>query len=56
MQERKPAVATWRLRAGVGGRSEPAALLTHPYPLAKIDSAFATTRQRPDGFMKATIA
>lgn len=58
--ERDPAVAARGLREAVAavaaGRLDPFPLLTHLYPLDRLDNAFAAMRERADGFMKATIA
>ncbi|HWC74305.1 MAG TPA: zinc-binding dehydrogenase [Gemmatimonadales bacterium] len=40
------------LAAGV---LDPLPLLTHRYPLAKLNEAFRTTVERPDGFVKAVV-
>jgi threonine dehydrogenase-like Zn-dependent dehydrogenase len=37
------------------GRMDPYPLLTHERPLESLDEAFALTRRRPDGFMKAVV-
>jgi threonine dehydrogenase-like Zn-dependent dehydrogenase len=43
------------LNAMASGVIDPAPLLTHRYPLDEIDAAFAATRDRPDGFIKAVV-
>jgi threonine dehydrogenase-like Zn-dependent dehydrogenase len=37
------------------GRLDPSALYTHTYRLDQLDTALDTTRDRPDGFMKALV-
>jgi threonine dehydrogenase-like Zn-dependent dehydrogenase len=37
------------------GRLDPSALYTHSFPLDQLDTALDTTRDRPDGFMKALV-
>ena len=37
------------------GRIDYAALLTHRYPLAAIDQAYADLRAKPPGFVKAVV-
>jgi threonine dehydrogenase-like Zn-dependent dehydrogenase len=37
------------------GVLDPLPLLTHRYPLDKLDDAFRTTVERPDGFVKAVV-
>jgi len=58
--ERDPAAAARGLREAMAavddGRLDPFLLLTHLFPLDRIDAAFDALRERPDGFMKATIA
>ena len=58
--QRDPAAAAYGLREAVAavaaGRLDPLPLLTHLYPLDRIDNAFAAMRERADGFMKATVA
>jgi len=58
--ERDPAVAARGLREAVeavaDGRLDPFGLLTHDFALGDMESAFQTLQQRPDGFMKATVA
>lgn len=43
------------LNAMASGVFDPAPLLTHRYSLDELDAAFAATRDRPDGFMKALV-
>jgi threonine dehydrogenase-like Zn-dependent dehydrogenase len=43
------------LNAMASGVIDPTLLLTHRYPLDEIDAAFAATRDRPDGFIKAVV-
>lgn len=47
LREAMQAVAEDRLR--------PFALLTHRYPLDRLDAAFAAMQSRPDGFLKAVV-
>jgi len=58
--ERDPAVYAAGVRAAVGavvrGELDPGPLLTHRYPLNRLDEALEATRDRPDGFMKAIVA
>jgi len=58
--ERDPAVALRGLREAMRaveeGRIDPFPLLTHAYPLERIGDAFQALSQRPDGFLKATVA
>jgi threonine dehydrogenase-like Zn-dependent dehydrogenase len=57
--ERDPAVYAEGVRAAVRavakGELDPAPLLTHSYPLSRLDEALAATRDRPEGFMKAIV-
>lgn len=57
--EREPAVYMRGMREAIdlvaGGRLDPGSLLTHPYPLERLDDALNATRDRPDGFMKGFI-
>jgi threonine dehydrogenase-like Zn-dependent dehydrogenase len=57
--ERDAAVQLRGLREGVeavaAGRVDLSALLTHRYPLERLDEALAATRDKPDGFVKAVI-
>ena len=41
--------------ATLDGRLDPDALITHAYPLDRLDEALDATRDRPDGFLKAII-
>ena len=58
--ERDPAVQMQGLREAVeavaSGRLDPAPLLTHRYPLERLDDALAATRDKPEGFVKAWVA
>lgn len=58
--ERDPAVAARGLDEAVQalaeGRIDPYPLLTHDFPLDGMETAFHMLDQRPDGFMKATVA
>jgi threonine dehydrogenase-like Zn-dependent dehydrogenase len=57
--ERDPAVYAAGMRAAVravvSGELDPTPLLTHAYPLERLDEALAATRDRPAGFMKAIV-
>jgi threonine dehydrogenase-like Zn-dependent dehydrogenase len=57
--ERDPAVYVAGVRAAVeavsAGRLDAEPLLTHSYPLERLDAALAATRDRPEGFMKAVV-
>jgi threonine dehydrogenase-like Zn-dependent dehydrogenase len=57
--ERDPAVYVQGIREAVdavaSGRLDPAPLLTHTYPLDRLDEALDATRDRPDGFLKALV-
>lgn len=57
--ERDPAVYVQGIRdavdAVVSGRLDPRPLMTHTYPLARLDDALNATRDRPDGFLKAMV-
>jgi threonine dehydrogenase-like Zn-dependent dehydrogenase len=57
--ERDPAIYVDGVRkavdAVVAGRLDPGPLLTHRYPLERLDAALAATRDRPEGFMKAVV-
>jgi threonine dehydrogenase-like Zn-dependent dehydrogenase len=57
--ERDPAVYAAGLadaiEAVVSGRLELAPLITHAYPLDRLDEALDATRDRPDGFLKAIV-
>jgi NADPH:quinone reductase len=41
--------------AVANGQLDPFPLFTHSFPLEELDTALDMTRDRPDGFMKATI-
>ena len=43
------------LHATVDGLIDPAALITHRFPLARLSDALAMTRDRPGGFLKAIV-
>jgi threonine dehydrogenase-like Zn-dependent dehydrogenase len=57
--ERDPAVALQGVRDAIqavrSGLIDPAKLITHRYPLEKLDEALNATRDRPDGFVKAIV-
>ncbi len=57
--ERDPAIYVDGIRAAVdavaNGRLDPAPLLTHHFPLDRLDEALDATRDRPDGFLKAWV-
>jgi threonine dehydrogenase-like Zn-dependent dehydrogenase len=57
--ERDPAVYAEgmreAIRAVLSGRLDPAPLYTHVFPLEQLAEALNTTRDRPDGFMKALV-
>lgn len=57
--ERDPAVYTRGMEEGVrllaAGELDLAPLLTHHFPLAEINRAFATAEERPEGFLKALV-
>ena len=57
--ERDPAVYAAGVRAAIdavaAGRLDPEPLLTHSYPLERLDEALNATRDRPDGFLKALV-
>ncbi len=57
--ERDPAIYVAGVRAAVAavaaGRLDPGPLLTHRFPLDRLDDALAATRDRPEGFMKAVV-
>ena len=57
--ERDPAVYLEGMHAAVeavvSGSIDPDPLLTHPFPLEKLNEALDMTRDRPDGFIKAWI-
>ena len=37
------------------GKIDPRPLYTHIYPLERLDEALNSTRDRPDGFLKALV-
>ena len=43
------------VEAAVSGRLDPVPLLTHAFPLERLDEALNATRDRPDGFLKAVV-
>ncbi len=43
------------VKAVASGQLDPAPLYTHRYPLARLDEALNSARDRPDGFMKAVV-
>lgn len=57
--ERDPAVYVAGIRAAVeavsAGRLDLDGLLTHSYPLERLDAALDATRDRPEGFLKALV-
>ena len=57
--ERDPVVYAAGVRAAIdavaAGRLDPEPLLTHSYPLERLDEALNATRDRPDGFLKALV-
>ncbi|TNC71662.1 MDR/zinc-dependent alcohol dehydrogenase-like family protein [Rubellimicrobium roseum] len=58
--ERDPQVNLRGLREAVAavaeGRLDPAPLVTHRYPLERLDEALDATRDKPEGFVKAWVA
>jgi L-iditol 2-dehydrogenase len=44
------------MRLLTSGRLSLDGLVTHTYPLTRIDEAFRTAYEKPDGFVKATVA
>jgi threonine dehydrogenase-like Zn-dependent dehydrogenase len=58
--ERRPEVNLRGLReaveAAAAGRIDPRRLVTHRYPLERLDEALNATRDKPEGFVKAWIA
>lgn len=58
--EREPARYLHGMRAAVeavrDGRLDPRPLLTHAFPLDRLDEAYDTMRDRPDGFLKAWVS
>ncbi|ANM07815.1 Zn-dependent alcohol dehydrogenase GroES-like protein (plasmid) [Rhizobium phaseoli] len=57
--ERDPAIYMKGIRQAIDavrqGRIDPQPLYTHTYPLDRLDEALNTTRDRPDGFLKALV-
>ena len=57
--ERDPAVSVRGMREAVeaieGGIIDPADLITHRYPLERLDEALNATRDRPGNFVKAVV-
>jgi threonine dehydrogenase-like Zn-dependent dehydrogenase len=57
--ERDPEVYLQGMREAVdavsSGRLDPSSLYTHTFPLERLDDALDTTRDRPDGFLKALV-
>ena len=57
--ERDPAVALQGVREAIeavrSGLIDPTKLITHRYPLDRLDEALNATRDRPDGFVKAIV-
>jgi threonine dehydrogenase-like Zn-dependent dehydrogenase len=57
--ERDPATYVRGVRDAIAaiadGRLDPAPLITHVFPLARLDEALNATRDRPDGFLKAVV-
>jgi threonine dehydrogenase-like Zn-dependent dehydrogenase len=57
--EREPAKYVEGIRRAVeavsSGILDPTPLYTHSFPLERLDAAFETMRQRPDGFLKALV-
>lgn len=57
--ERDPAVYVDGIRGAVAatldGRLDPAALVTHRFPLARLGDALDAAADRPDGFLKAVV-
>lgn len=57
--ERDPAVYMQGIRDAIEAvrrrRIDPQPLYTHVYPLERLDEALNTTRDRPDGFLKALV-
>jgi threonine dehydrogenase-like Zn-dependent dehydrogenase len=41
--------------AAATGRLDPSSLYTHRFPLDRLGDALDTTRDRPDGFLKALV-
>jgi threonine dehydrogenase-like Zn-dependent dehydrogenase len=57
--ERDPAVALQGVKDAIeairSGLIDPAKVVTHHYPLERLDEALNATRDRPDGFVKAVV-
>lgn len=57
--ERDPAIYIKGIRDAIEavrqGRIDPQPLYTHIYPLERLDDALNSTRDRPDGFLKALV-
>jgi threonine dehydrogenase-like Zn-dependent dehydrogenase len=57
--ERDPKIYVQGMREAVeavaSGRLDPSSLYTHTFPLDRLDEALNTTRDRPDGFLKALV-
>ena len=57
--ERDPAVSTQGMREAVAaiecGQIDPKLLITHRYPLGRLDEALTATRDRPGAFVKAVV-
>jgi threonine dehydrogenase-like Zn-dependent dehydrogenase len=57
--ERDPEVYLQGMREAVdaisSGRLDPSSLYTHTFPLERLNDALDTTRDRPDGFLKALV-
>ena len=57
--ERDPNVALQGVKDAIeavrSGLIDPADLITHRYPLEKLDEALNATRDRPDNFVKAIV-
>jgi threonine dehydrogenase-like Zn-dependent dehydrogenase len=57
--ERDPAIALQGVKDAIeairSGLIDPAKVVTHHYPLERLDEALNATRDRPDGFVKAVV-
>ena len=57
--ERAPQIYMDGIGSAIGatleGLIDPAALITHRFPLSRLSDALAMTRDRPDGFLKAIV-
>ncbi|WP_173932741.1 zinc-binding dehydrogenase [Chelativorans sp. Marseille-P2723] len=57
--ERKQETCIKGMREGIeavlSGRIDPMPLMTHTFPLSRLDDALNATRDRPDGFLKAVV-